>query len=465
MVASSPSGYRRDRGVVGVAHGRTLDTLGRGDRGVLLLALVIIAISAVVGAVLNARGYYLVLPAPPLIAYWSPHVGWGTPLVLVCVGAALLLHRVAATLAWLRLLLSGWLLGLAWLCSLTLIDGFGKGWVDVLTNPNEYLHDLPRIHDPATFFATFTDYVVEGPQTWTTHVAGHPPLTTFVFWLLERIGLGGGFWAGALCIVVSSSIMVAMPVLLRELGQADAARRLVPLIAVFPGSVWMAVSADGLFAGVSLSGLALVCVAVNRAGWSGWLIGVAGGLLLGLSVFLSYGAILVGVSAATILVITIRQHGPRVLGVWAIAMVGALAVAAAHLAVGFNWFLALHQLRIRYYQGIASGRPYWYFVFANVGAWLIACSPMLAVGIGRAVLAVRDRVDLPVALVCLSGVAAAAIADLSGMTKAETERIWLSYGTIAYAGLALLRGRAARWALLGAAGTAIVINHLFATGW
>lgn len=441
------------------------DTAGRGDHGALLVALAIIAVSAVVGAVLNARGYYLVLPAPPLIAYWSPHVGWGTPLVLVCVGAALLLRRASATLAWRRLLLSGWLLGLAWLCSLTLIDGFGKGWADVMTNPNEYLHDLPRVGDPATFFATFTDYVVEGPQTWTTHVAGHPPLITFVFWLLERGGLGGGFWAGTLCIVVSSTIMIAMPVLLRELGQPDAARRLVPLIAVYPGAVWMAVSADGLFAGVSLSGLALVSVAVNRTGWSAWLIGLAGGLLLGLSVFLSYGAILVGVTAATVLVITVRRHGPRVLVVWAVAMVGALAVTAAHLAVGFNWFLALHQLQIRYYQGIASGRPYWYFVFANVGAWLIACSPLLAVGIRRAVLAVRDRVDVTVALVCLSGVAAAAIADLSGMTKAETERIWLTYGIIAYSGLALLRGRAARWALVGAAGTAIAVNHLFATGW
>ena len=51
----------------------------------------------------------------------------------------------AAVLPWRRLLLAGWLLNLAWMCSLTLVDGLQRGWVDVLLDPNEYLHDLPRI--------------------------------------------------------------------------------------------------------------------------------------------------------------------------------------------------------------------------------------------------------------------------------------------------------------------------------
>ena len=60
-------------------------------------------------------------------------------------------------------------------------------------------------------------------------------------------------------------------------------------------------------------------------------------------------------------------------------------VAAVHLALGFNWLIGLHELRVRYSQGIASQRPYAYFVWANVGAWLVSCSPLLAVGIVRAV--------------------------------------------------------------------------------
>jgi methylthioxylose transferase len=41
----------------------------------------------------------------------------------------------------------------------------------------------------------------------------------------------------------------------------------------------------------------------------------------------------------------------------------------------------------------------------------------------------------------------------------------LSFGVVAYAGLALLRGRAATWALVGCAGWALLVNHLLDTGW
>ncbi len=114
-----------------------------------------------------------------------------------------------------------------------------------------------------TGFIAFSDQV-DGTQVWTTHVAGHPPLVTLVFWLLDRVGLGGGFWAGALCILVGSTVSVALPIILRELGAPAAARRLVPFMALFPGAVWMAVSADGLFAGVAISGLALTCLGAVR---------------------------------------------------------------------------------------------------------------------------------------------------------------------------------------------------------
>lgn len=69
------------------------------------------------------------------------------------------------------------------------------------------------------------------------------------------------------------------------------------------------------------------------------------------------------------------------------------------------------------------------------------------------------------ALLALFGLLAALVADLSALSKAETERIWLTFGIVANSGLALLRGREARWALAAAAGWAILVNHLFNTGW
>jgi hypothetical protein len=70
-----------------------------------------------------------------------------------------------------------------------------------------------------------------------------------------------------------------------------------------------------------------------------------------------------------------------------------------------------------------------------------------------------------VALLALSGVLAALLADLSALSKAETERIWLAFGAVAYASLSLLRGRAAAWALVASAGSALLVNHLYDTGW
>jgi methylthioxylose transferase len=200
----------------------------------LALALALIGVSAYIGHGMNQRGLPIVLPRPPLLAFWHPHVGWGTPLSVLCVLVGLRLQREVEHLGWRRLLLAGWLLNLAWLCSLTLIDGLRNGWIDVLLNPNEYLHDVPRITDPGAFLSSFTHFIafgdgVDGSNVWTTHVAGHPPLATLIFWLLARIGLPGGFWAGALCILVSSAASVAMPVALRELGAGAAARRIVPL--------------------------------------------------------------------------------------------------------------------------------------------------------------------------------------------------------------------------------------------
>jgi len=194
----------------------------------------------------------------------------------------------------------------------------------------------------------------------------------------------------------------------------------------------MAVSADGLFAGVAISGLALACRGAARGRL---LASSAGGLVLGAALFLSYGLVLFGVVVLLALVLTVRRRGLRRVAVpWLAASAGVVAVAAIHLGYGFNWVTGLAQLRIRYYQGIASQRPFSYFVYANVAAWLVSCSP-LAVGGSPAVQVLTLRRGAPpgqdrtVALLALSGVVAALLADASALSKAETERIWLTSGS------------------------------------
>jgi hypothetical protein len=76
----------------------------------------------------------------------------------------------------------------------------------------------------------------------------------------------------------------------------------------------------------------------------------------------------------------------------------------------------------------------------------------------------RAAVD-PTALLAAAGAVAILAADLSGLSKAETERIWLPFDVWLLAGTALLPRRSARvWlALQGVA--ALVINHLLMTSW
>jgi hypothetical protein len=462
--AVPPEGGRRRRG----AADRRLDIAA------VAVALAIIAAAAVVGQLLIAHGRRIVLPAPPLLAHWHPHLGWGTPLTILCALLGIRLHRVATELAWRRLLLAGWMLNLAWMCSLTLVDGLRRGWVRVLVNPNEYLHDLPRITDPGRFVATFTRFIAFSPGTdgtlvWTTHVAAHPPLATLVFWAIDRMGLGGGFWAGALCILVGSAASVALPVTVRELGAEAAGRRLVAFAALFPGAVWMAVSADGLFAGVATSGLALAVVGARRRRLG---VALVGGLLLGLAAFLSYGLVLFGLVVLGAGATLAYERGWRhVLRAAAVTTCGVVVIIVGHLLLGFNWLTGLVELRVRYYQGIANQRPYAYFVWANLAAWLVSCSPLLAVGVLRAIRALAHWLreqwspNVTVALLGLSGVLAALVADLSGLSKAETERIWLAFGAVAWTTLSLVPVRGARSLLLAAAGWAIAVNHLLYTGW
>src|SRR6185503_20910964 len=74
----------------------------RGDLVALVAALALITIAAVVGYQMNRRGLPIVLPRPPLLAFWHPHIGWGTPLAISCVLLGLRLQRLAAVLPWRR---------------------------------------------------------------------------------------------------------------------------------------------------------------------------------------------------------------------------------------------------------------------------------------------------------------------------------------------------------------------------
>ncbi|RZT79341.1 hypothetical protein EV382_2539 [Micromonospora violae] len=429
----------------------------------------LLAVAAAVGALLNHQGVRLHADAAPLYASWQPHVGPGTPLALL-VAAVVVWRgtRWGADAPWPRLLLVGYLASVLWTLSLALVDGWSAGLTERLTVQAEYLHEVPRVTDVGIMLSGFADRILDfQPDSWSTHTAGHPPGALLFFVGLERIGLGGGTAAGLACVLLGATISVSVPVALRALGVDDAARAVWPFLVLFPGAVWVGASADGIFAAVVAAGLALL-VAGGRPG------AAVGGLLLGVALYLSYGFVLVGVLALAVVLLRARDR----LGVLLVAATAVAAVVAVFTVAGFWWLDGYHLVARRYYQGWAAERPYGYWVWANLAALLLSAGPVVGPALRRAVAAVairpphppraialRQRIATAGPTVWLPIAAAAAVlaADLSGLSKAEVERIWLPFAVWLLVATAHLPSGHRRWWLAAQAATALAVNHLLWT--
>lgn len=446
----------------------------RADRITTVLAAALVAGSITAGAVLNLTGTPVQAQTAPLYALWRPHLGPGTPAALA-VAAAVILHgpSLAATLAWRRLLGVSYAAAALWTFSLAMIDGWQRGLAGRLTAQAEYLTEVDGVTDIGAMLREFTGRILDyQPDSWTTHVSGHPPGALLVFVWLDRIGLGGGGPAAIACILGGSLVAIAVPVTLRALGQQAAARTAVPFVVLLPGAVWIGVSADGLFAGLTGTALALLAVAVTTARHgTAVACGLGAGGLLAFGCYLSYGLVLIAAPALGVLAVAVRRHAAGFRG-WlraaGPALTAALAAAAAVVVVftaaGFWWLDGYHLVVQRYYQGIASERAYGYWVFANLAALLLSAGPAAAVIVRRVLVALpRDQS----AYVLLPAAAAASIAaaDLSGLSKAEVERIWLPFLSWLPAGAFLLPAASRRGWLAAGAITALAVNHLLLTIW
>jgi hypothetical protein len=446
----------------------------RRDLTVLAVELALLAVAVGVGVLLNRRGVGLHADAAPLYASWRPHVGWGT-LPALALAVAVVRHGppLARRLDWGRLLAVGWLAGVAWTLALALVDGWSTGLTRRLTVQAEYLHEVPGVTDVPAMLAGFTDRILDfRPDSWSTHTAGHPPGALLIFVGLDRIGLGGGTVAGLACVLIGATVCVSVPVTLRALGDEPAARAVLPFLVLLPGAVWVGASADGIFAATVAAGLALLA----RPGrWSPLL----GGLLLGVALHQSYGLVLAGLLALTVL--ALRPAGRLV--ALAAAGAGVLAVTAAFTAAGFWWLDGYHLVVRRYYQGWAAERPYPYWVWANLAALLLSAGPAVGPGLARtlrpaladargrlaAVAGAAGRVGRtarraePAVWLPVTAAVTVALADLSGLSKAEVERIWLPFAVWLVVAVVRLPGADRRWWLAGQAVTALAVNHLLLT--
>ncbi|MCT9008207.1 hypothetical protein [Streptomyces rhizosphaerihabitans] len=474
------------------------------DLAAALAAALLVLTAVIVGYVIEHSDGTLFVSAAPLYGSWGPHVGPGTAAAMtVAVAVVAYGPLLAARLPWRRLLSAVWGTTTVWTFSLALIDGWERGVARRLTARYEYLQVISpvnRFHDIPAALRDFTHHILlHSPDHWPAHIAGHPPAATLTFVLLDRIGLGGGAWAGVWCVAVGATAGVAVLVTVRVLAGEALARRAAPFLALAPAAVWMGTSADGYFAAVAAWALALLALAVT--GHRPRTTGLASGLLLGLTAYLSYGLTLISVIACAVLLLGRRSRLRPLL----YTLAGLTVVPLVFTLLGFNWWETYRLLVTRYYEGAGGIRPYGYWVWANLACTVLIAGPASVAGLRRAGAAALRIGAAPVrlrttpvpenrspalenpspapeqatpaheeaaattgpaprlAVLVIAALLALLVADLSGMSKAETERIWLPFVMwMLPAGAFLPRPRA--W-LIAQAALALLLNHLVLTGW
>jgi hypothetical protein len=356
-------------------------------------------------------------------------------------------------------LLAGSAVGVAgWAVALALTSGWGR-LAEPMASKHEYLADVGRVHGFGSLVSTFLDSVPVGSRgQWATHVAGHPPGALLSFALLHGVGLGGAGWAAVLCIAGGAAAVPAVLVSVRAVADEAAARRVAPFAVLAPTAVWVATSADAYFAGVAAWGIALLALAARR---NSPLRALAGGLLLGLSLFLSFGLAAAGLLALAVVLVQARALGSvgvaRVLGAAAVGVVVVFAV----FALGGYWWLdgiAVDAQRVKDGAAYADRILHLhYFYAANAAAALMAAGPAVVAGLAG----LRGRLlVLPAA-----AVVAMAVSDASGLVLGETERIWLPFVVWMLPATATVPPRSQRFWLAASALLAIAVEVVVRSPW
>ncbi|MFM9632314.1 hypothetical protein ACKI10_32375 [Streptomyces galilaeus] len=444
-------------------------------------AVLLVTAAVLIGRHIQHTRHTLRVDWPPLLASWAPHVGPGTPAAILLAAACVAYGpTLAVRLPWRALLAAVWGTATAWIFSLALIDGWQRGVAGRLTTRHEYLRAVDRFPDIPAALRDFTGHILlESPDNWPAHIAGHPPGATLTFVLLDRAGLGGGGWAGVWCVTVGATACVAVLVAVRALAGEGLARRAAPFLVLAPAAVWMGTSADAYFAAVAAWSVTLLALAVTGRSVRrslGWAAG--SGLLFGLTCYLSYGLTLFAVLGGAVLLLGRRRVRERGVVLLLPLLAGLAVVPTVFTVAGFDWWEAYRLLVTRYHQGAGGVRPYGYWVWANLACTVLIIGPASVAGLRRAgavllrhpgaALTAPGGPDRPAAearLVLLTAAALLAllVADLSGMSKAETERIWLPFAMWLLPACAFL-SRPRAW-LAAQAVLALLLNHLLRTGW
>jgi hypothetical protein len=413
-----------------------------------------------VGLALHFGGVQLGVPLPPFDIRWRPIASelWVALAVLV-LGAGVAVAPWVVERLRSRWAVASSLYGLSLALGLALNAArIGPaGWSKVfLHGPHgsfesafEYLLALPVLKVGVGYY--LRHFAALLPLT-TTHVKGNPPGPLIALHLLGISSAAGLAW---LCILVGSLCAPLAYDLGRVLADERRGRIAGILTAFSPCTLLLGVtSVDYVFATI---GVAVACLLVRPG--SRWLI--AGSIAAALASFFSWLLLAIPAWAAAV---AARRMGWRRAALICLACFVAVAVWNGILWLGYGYdpfsaFAATHRF---YVHGIATERPYAFWLFGSPAAWAVMLGlPVLWLSL-RA-LAVRDAAALATWALVL-------VAAVLGFTRAETERIWLPFVPLAcVAAAAAPPARFPRLrlrVLLGAlVAQSLLIEILFFTTW
>lgn len=404
------------------------------------------------GQAIGADDPRIRVSAPPFVGTWAlaPLTVRHVAPVLVAAAVVTFGPEVARRLRWTALVVTSAIGSSVWAVSLAVSDGWDR-LASPLESRYEYLAAVREVTAPASFLRTF----VERLPTYPTHVKGHPPGMVLLLWSMDVLGLRGSGWAAALVIGGAGLAVAAVLVTAGDLAGRDLGRRLAPFLVLSPAAVWVATSADALFAGVGAAAVAVSILAIGRRGWRSAGLAVGGGLLFALVALLSYGLVLFGLIPLAVSAYR-RRPAPLVL----VGATAAVALVAVARTSGF-WFLdGLSATRALQLAGVASRRPQRYFAVANVAASVVCVGPAAV-----AALPWLRRLARPGVVLVMASAAAVAVADASGFSKGEVERIWLPFFPWLTIIVLCLPRSTHRWWLAANAATGIALQVALRTPW
>ncbi len=411
-----------------------------------------VAATIAVGLVARESGLDWGAPTQPLMLFWDPV--FSTWLIVATVGLGISLA------AGFRLYRADWavggfglaLFGLALFSRLALnLARIGpEAWYApnvVRPESSGRLEYLAAMEELKMGVGSFLDNFAGMVPTLPLHVAGHPPgLVVF----LDIFGLETPELMSALTIGAGAALSPLIYLLGRRLYDEQTAR-LAALLSIFAPTALLygATAADALFATLALVS-AFFLLSTRARGV------VFGAAALAFASFFSYALPVVAGWAG---LVRWRRDGflqmafaAACCGVALLAFYGLLAVFT-----GFDVLASIEATHDRYFKGVASIRPYWFYFFGSVAAFLFMLGPI-------AWYAARSLGSREIGAVALA--VAILLTVIVGYTKAETERIWIFFLPMAcLAAARALPERHLRVVLLALAAQAIAIEVIYRTMW